>query len=200
MRTSEFWLLIAFQELNSVLKNTGKFDQAYVFVREQLGRSIGEEQLSLMAEKRSVLAPCDNLGEIISPVIVVVALALESAFDLLPIEKSPFFRHTGILGGWRHKRFRGETPIMMAIVFLIRVAFCWIEVTVRARQRHTDTDIPVDATGVGVRRRRSSMRVLYDRIIHSREAPVQVQCAALVLFAFQPILFVTNAASIGNWD
>jgi hypothetical protein len=193
-RTPEFWLLIAFQELNSASKNTGKFDQAFVFVRDQFGRSIGEEQLSLMEERRSVLAPCDNLGEILSPVLIVAALALESAFDVLPIEKAPYFQRIGILGAWRYKRFRGETPIMMAIAFLMRVAFCWIEVTVRARQRRTDTDIPGTGGGVRARTRRSSMRALYDRVIYSRDAPVQVQYAAIGLFAFQPIYFVTNAA------
>ena len=199
MRTSEFWLLIAFQELNSVLKNTGTFAQAYVFVREKLGRSIGEEQLSLMEERRSVLAPCENVGEIISPVIVVAALALESAFDVLPIEKAHYFRRTGILGGWRHKRFSGETPILMAIVFVIRVAFCWIEVTVRARQRRTGTNIPANATDVGVRRRRSSMRVLYDRVIHARgDVTIQMQCAAVGLFAIQSVYFVSNAACFGR--
>jgi len=44
------------------------------------------------------------------------------------------------MGGWRQKQFRGEAPIMLTIVFFIRIVFCWIKAKLRARQRCSETD------------------------------------------------------------
>ena len=137
MTTLEFWLLLVFQEANSVLKNTGKCHEVYVVVSASLRRPVSEERTKEMNERREVIAPCDNLGEILSPVVILAALALEGVFDRLPIGRAPYLAASdeGILGGWRHRRFRGEAPIMMIVVLAVRVVFCYIEVAVRAHQR-----------------------------------------------------------------
>ena len=116
-------------------------------------------------------------------------------FDLLPTGRAPYLAASddGILGGWRHRRFRGEAPIMMIVVLAVRVAFCYIEVAVRARQRRCA------ATGaVAARGRRPSMAVLYDRVVRSRDAPVHMRCAAGGLLAMKSLLFVYLAAQQGK--
>ena len=184
-----------FQEANSVLKNTGKYHELYVVVCASVRRPVSEEQINETNEWREVIAPCDNLGEILSPLVILAALTLEGVFGLLPIERAPYLAASdeGILGGWRHRRFRGEAPIMMIVVLAVRVAFCYIEVAVRARQRRR-----TETGAVAARGRRPSMAVLYDRVVRSRDAPVHVQCAAGGLLALQPLLFVCYAASKGK--
>ena len=104
-RTPGFWGLLVMQEFNSVLKNTGKFAELYVAVRALLRRPVGEETLKLMEEKRATIAPCDDIGEITSPVVIIIAIELESAFDWLPLERAPYFSNNGIMGGWRTSDF-----------------------------------------------------------------------------------------------
>ena len=216
MKTLEFWLLLMFQEGNSVLKNTGKYDELYVAARALLGRPVGEEMLKLMDERRSTLAPCDNVGEIASPVVLVIAIGLEAVFDSLPFDRAPYFADSGVVGGWRQKRFFGEAPIILVIVFFIRIVFCWIEIKLRARQRgnETGTSATTDAglqtpqnnrhasggngRSNGAQARRSSMVVLYHRIVLSGDSPVHMQYMAGALFALQPILFMFNVAEFGK--
>ena len=210
----QFWALLMWQGLNSVAKNTGKYAELYVAVMAQLGRPVSDETLKLIEEKRATLAPCDNTGEIVSPIVILATLALEGLFDMLPIERAPYFAdaNEGILGAWRKRRFRGEAPIMMIIVLAVRLLFCWIELMIRARQcRHNDTannndmtaelnnaeDVAIsDERAVGTKSRRSSMPVLYNRIVRSQEAPVEVKYVAGVAFALQAGQFVACAAMI----
>ena len=203
MTTVGFGGLILMQEANSVLKNTGKFAELYVAARALLRRPIDEESLKLMEEQRSTIAPCDNIGEVVSPIVIMIAIGLESLFDSLPIERAPYFADKGVLGGWRNQRFSGEAPAMLIIVFLVRVAFCWIEMKVRDRQRpnetaNADLQTPPGTTAGGAKKRRSSMAILYHRIVRSDDAPVHMQYMAGALFALQLIIFVDYAAGIGK--
>ena len=199
------------QEVNSVLKNTGKYAELYVAVRALLRRPVDEEELRLMEERRAAIVPCDNIGDIVPPVVIMIAIGLELTFDSLPIGRAPYFSDSGVVGGWRNERFRGEAPIMLSIIFIVRIAFCWIEMKVRARQRGDETDAstttdanpqtPRTDTGsvaTRVTRGRSSMAVLCTRIVGSDEAPVYVQYMAGALFASHPIIFVTLAARFGR--
>ena len=205
----EFWALLIWQELNSVAKNTGKYNELYVAVCEKLGRPVGEAALKRNKERRAVIAPCDNIGEIASAAIIFVALGLESLFDRLPIERAPYLADAseGMLGAWRKRRFRGEAPLMMIFVLAVRLIFCWIEVTIRAHMRRREYDTDNNNTAIvgrddvprsGANARRSSMKVLYNRIVRSQEAPVELQYMAGGLFALQGGLFVVNAAAIGR--
>ena len=211
----KFWALLMWQELNSVAKNTGKYDELYVAVMATLGRPVSDETLKLMEEKRSTLAPCDNIGEIVSPIVILVALVLEGLFDVLPIDRAPYFAdaNEGILGGWRARRFRGEAPMMMIIVLAVRLVFCWIELVIRARQRRnndtgnnnnataelSNVDVAISAErALGASSRRSSMAVLYNRIVRREEAPVEVKYMAGYTFAIQAVLFVSIAAAFGK--
>ena len=110
---------------------------------------------------------------------------------------------------------------MLTVVLAVRLIFCWLEVKVRHYQkRHTHRDGTAAANGAyqgdGERgtedggsedpnrsrrrpkTRRSSMKVLYDRIIDSREAPTHMKFLAISLFCLQPIILVGQAASIGK--
>ena len=174
--------------------------------RALLRRPVDEESLKLMEERRSTIAPCDNIGEVVSPIVIMIAIGLESLFDSLPIERAPYFADRGVLGGWRNQRFSGEAPAMLIIVFLVRVAFCWIEMKVRDRQRPNETanadfQTPQDDSGTtagSAKKRRSSMAILYHRIVRSDDAPVLMQYMAGELFAHQLIIFVDYAAGIGK--
>ena len=147
MRTVEFWLLLLIQELNSAAKNTGKYDEWYVAVFARLHCPVKEEEIKLWQEQRSVLAPCDNIAELTSPLVIILAIGLEAVFDVLPVERAPHLARTGIMGGWRNQRFRGEAPIMMTIAFVVRVMFCWLEINVRAYQRRRD-NASISATNI----------------------------------------------------
>ena len=193
MASLEFWGLLVMQEFNSLLKNTGKYDSLYVAVCAQLNRPVEEDERKLMEEERMTLAPCDNICELISPVVIMIAIGLESAFDWLPFERAPYCANSGVMGGWRNERFHGEAPIMLMIIFFVRFVFCWIEITVRARQRGND-----GGAAAGARSRRSSMAVLYHRVVRSGDAPVHMQYMAGALFAMQPSFFVMFAAVLGR--
>jgi hypothetical protein len=215
-----------FQEANSVAKSTGTYTDLYVTVSARLNRPVSNEERKLMNEKRSTLAPCDNIAEITSPLVITMAIGMEAVFDGLPTGRAPYFAHIGTMGGWRSQRFHGEALIMMTIVFLVRVVFCYIEFAVRANQRRrdetrtsaTDADIsqpspnneeeaigdntPTNDEGTRAAsksRRRSSMAVLYHRIVRSNDAPVQMHYLTCALFVLQPIIFVPYATMIGNW-
>ena len=193
MASLEFWGLLVMQELNSVLKNTGKYDALYVAVCARLNHPVKEDELKLMDEERATLAPCDNIGEIVSPVVIMIAIGLESAFDWLPFERAPYFADRGVMGGWMNEGFHGEASITLVIIFFIRIIFCWIEIKVRARQHGHDS-----GAAAGARSRRSSMAVLYNRVVRSEDAPVHMQCLAGVLFALQPCYFVLWTAVFGG--
>ena len=212
--TRPFWALLICQELSSAAKNTGKYGDVYVGVRALLRRPVDEDVRKRMEERRQTIAPCDNIAEVASPVVILVAIALEGLFDILPIERARYLADAdkGILGGWRSQRFRGEAPIMMIIVLAARLIFCWIELTVRRMQRRNgDTDNTTvaeigiedvrsdDKRAVGATKsRRSSMTVLYNRIVRSEEAPVEMKYMTVAAFAFQAVLFVYNAAAMGR--
>ena len=105
--------------------------------------------------------------------------------------------------------------MMMIIVLAVRLLFCWVEFTIRARQRRSNDagtsdnttaelsneDVnPSDEHAVGAKSsRRSSMAVLYNRIVRSEEAPVEVKYMAGAAFALQAVLFGTFAASLGRF-
>lgn len=97
------------------------------------------------------------------------------------------------MGGWMNEGFHGEASITLVIIFFIRIIFCWIEIKVRARQHGHDS-----GAAAGARSRRSSMAVLYNRVVRSEDAPVHMQCLAGVLFALQPCYFVLWTAVFGG--
>jgi hypothetical protein len=193
MASLEFWGLLVMQELNSMLKNTGKYGALYVAACAQLNRPVEADERKLMEEERATLAPCDNIGEIVSPVVSMIAIGMESAFDSSSFERAPYFTDSGVMGGWRNERFRGEAPIMLMIVFFVRIVFCWIEIEVRARQHGND-----GGAAAGARSRRPSMAVLYHRVVRSEDAPVHMQYMAGALFVLQAPIFVAYAARFGR--
>ena len=224
--TNEFWSLVMFQEFNSVLKNTGKYDELYAVVRSRVGRPLDESARKRIEEKRATIAPCDNVGEITSPVVLIVAIGLEALYSSFGFERAPYLADSGILEAWRmdedgQGRPRGETTRMLTVVLVVRLIFCWLEVKVRHYQkRHAHRDGTAAANGAyqgdgergtedggnedpnrSQRRpktRRPSMKVLYDRIVDSREAPTHMKFLAISLFCLQPIILVGQAASIGR--
>jgi hypothetical protein len=163
-----------------------------VAVRAQLGRPVSDEVLKLMEEKRLTLPPCGNIGEIISPLSFSLRLRLKvclecyqsNAHHILQTQTKRFWAGGGSGGS------RARPLFMMLIVLADRLIFCWTELTTRARQRrnndtanNNDTTAELnnadvdrsDERAVGAKSRRSSMAVLYNRIVRSQEAPIEVK-------------------------
>ena len=71
------------------------------------------------------------------PVVVAVVLTFEAlcmASNL--ISTAPYLSGSGILTVWKDRSgtgFKGETQIMLAIVFFVRVTFYWAEIKIRPR-------------------------------------------------------------------
>ena len=93
LTNSSFWYLLIFQESNNVLKNTGYYDQFYLFIRQTVGRPVSDDARGAMEQKRMILAPCDNIAEIASPVVIAIAVAFSGLFDSLgPDRKEDFVK------------------------------------------------------------------------------------------------------------
>ena len=103
---------------------------------------------------------------------------------------------------------------MLIIIFFTRIAFCLIEIKVRARQRRNETGVSTTAdadrqmtpndeeedenSSHRTGSRRPSMAILYTQIVRSGNCPAHMQELACALFALQPIIFVFNTADIGK--
>ena len=245
MRTVTFWLLIIMQESNSVFKNTGKYDELYVAVLKKIGRPLEENDRHALEEARSTIAPCDNAAEIASPIVLLLVILLESAFNMLPagVPRAPYLAKEGILVAWKmvsnRERTRGEIPMMLVVVLVIRICFCAFEIKTRAivkrkatvstetreierrkatassasessfcsssvspaveDDRAVPNSLPQDVGHIMPRAPpRTSIAVLYDRIVHSPDAPPHMKYLAFGLFGLQPVLFVLYAAEFAK--
>ena len=213
MRTLEFWGLLALQEGNSVLQNTGQYGELYFFIFKQIGRPVKESERNAIEEWRSTIAPCDNIAEIASPIVILVAMFLEWVFDAF-FERAPYLADAGTLNAWKsdRDRFRGELPLMITVVLVVRICFCLLEIEIRNRTYHqqrgdTDTDKEGEQDSASDGRssserqhnnRRVSMQVLFARIVHARDAPLHMRYFAVSVFGLQPILFVCYTAMYGK--
>ena len=223
IRSFEFWALVVLQEANSVLKNAGLYLQFFVRMSALAGRPCSTSILKRMEERREVLSPCDNFGEIVSPVVILLALAAESLFFACGFDAAPYLEDTGILAAWKSRSgsrddFRGETPLMLVVVLIIRVGFCLLELhlrpwvakrfpvvvghdTVPDRKSGGNEEPPSPSP---VKKRRSSAVVLYDRITRlgddgmGGELQKTFRLMAAVLVLIQPLMLVIFAATFGR--
>ena len=194
LQDPEFWVLLALQEINSLLKNTGVYLWLFVSGRKTFGLDTSHKSIGLMEERRSVIAPCDNMGELVSPVSIMLVIAFESLFSATGIRPAPFLARTHIMDAWRARGSntmvtRSETSLVLLFVLLIRFIFCWVEVALRNNNyfrgaitggsisqsiSHIEdrTSIRVTVRGAPPRlqSRRSSAMVLYDRIMRASDA------------------------------
>ena len=177
-----------------------------MFVRETNGRPVSDDTRNAMEDSRCVLAPCDNIAEIASPVVIGIAVALSGLFDVFGFDRAPYLADEGLFDAWQvgHNQFRGEVPIMLLVVLVFRALFCMIEIKLRSLKHNKETstvDAPSstpEAAGGARKKRRSSMSVLYDRIAHSHNAPVHMKYASGVWFAWMAIIFMLFAAGLGK--
>ena len=70
-----FWLVLALQECNSLLRNVGVYERAIAFVRSMMNRPLSDDSIADLSVRRRVLAPCDNISEVCTPVVVLLAVA-----------------------------------------------------------------------------------------------------------------------------
>jgi hypothetical protein len=98
----EFWSLLFFQELSSLIKNTGFSSYLIVWLRNLICFPLSESTRNRMEERRQTIAPLDNFAEITAPVVVAVALFFEAVFDWLPgFNRSHYLAPVGVLGAWQ---------------------------------------------------------------------------------------------------
>ena len=76
---AEFWMLALVQQLIALVKNTGVLDKAKEKVKQCLGRqALDEERAREAASKRVIKAASDNFGELVTPIVLGIALAAET--------------------------------------------------------------------------------------------------------------------------
>ena len=207
----QFWALTCLHEMNSLARNTGLFLAVYVNLRNAAGRPVPQSEVAVMEERRTMLAPCDNFGEVLSPVVVSLAIAFQSLFHASGLRPAPF-AEAGTVRSAHH----GDTPLLLAMVFGLRIVFCWAELSIRSNARtrrylhssvvvqHGSPSEPAEPTatpdGLSARpqmkheasvfKHLSRMRVDSIQHVHSQ----RMQWVAAMLVALQPTLLVVLAA------
>ena len=81
-----FWLVLALQECNSLLRNVGVYERAIAFVRSMMNRPLSDDSIADLSVRRRVLAPCDNISEVCTPVVVLLAVAFASFSSSIPVD------------------------------------------------------------------------------------------------------------------
>ena len=114
--TAQFWLLVGVQEGNALLKNLGLYNWVIVNVRRHTMYPLDEATIDLMEMRRLVLAPADNVAEVIAPVFLIVFIA----FDYLVPQSPPIAS-------------RYDALLSMSVALAIRVSFAVFEYAVERR-------------------------------------------------------------------
>ena len=114
--TAQFWLLVGVQEGNALLKNLGVYNWVIVNVRRHTVCPLDEATIDLMEMRRLVLAPADNVAEVIAPVFLIVFIA----FDYLVPQSPPIAS-------------RYDALLSMSVALAIRVSFAVFEYAVERR-------------------------------------------------------------------
>ena len=78
-RTMSFWALICIQEGNALLKNLGLYNWLYVSLRRSVRYPIDDVVAAAMEARRLVLAPSDNVSEVVAPIFVIIFIAIDYA-------------------------------------------------------------------------------------------------------------------------
>ena len=81
-----FWLVLALQECNSLLRNLGTYERVIAFVRSMMNRPLSDDSLADLSARRRVIAPCDNISEVCTPVVVLLAVAFASFSSSIPVD------------------------------------------------------------------------------------------------------------------
>ena len=214
----EFWALVGVQETSSLLRNTGFHLKLYVALFDKVFRTpLPKRTINLMEERRSVIAPADNFGEIFSPLIIIIALAFEATFTACGLEPAPYLAKTGISRTWRTHgdsvMSLGESAATLVVVFALRMVFCWFELTVRssrmlveilhpghARESDPKASSARNLAEVKTATRRASGLQLFDRIVRvvNDDAVRWMQRLAAGMIIMQPLILVAFAAGFGN--
>lgn len=72
-----FWVVLVAKESNALLRNLGVYQHFSVRVRCVLNRPLSDDQVAEMNNtRRRVVAPCDNLAEMATPIAVIIATVL----------------------------------------------------------------------------------------------------------------------------
>ena len=105
------------QELNSVLNTQDNTTSFIPSCADRFAAQFQESARKLIGEKRQILTPCDNIGEIVSPlVLLIIIYGLENVFDVLPgVERAPFLVDTGRMEDGRRVQNQGELDAILLV-------------------------------------------------------------------------------------
>ena len=88
--TWSFWFVVVIQEMNAALKNLGVCDWVVVKVRMAVGHPADDGVVLSMEVRRRIVSPCDCIAEMLSPVFVLLHIALGNVFRSIPV-------HSGVV-------------------------------------------------------------------------------------------------------
>ena len=104
-----------------------------------------------------LLCLLDNFGEVLSPLVVLLAVLVESIFYASGLQPAPFLAKTGTLVAWRNRGGHNssvESPLVLLIVFGLRIGFCWAEINVRQKIKLRGSSLRLGSTYLLERNRR----------------------------------------------
>ena len=131
---AEFWMLALVQQLIALVKNTGVLDKAKEKVKQCLGKqALDEERVREAASKRVIKAASDNFGELVTPIVLGIALAAETLYTAVGGKES--FYDQGVFRKWRLGVPVTATLLAMALVLALRCGFLAFEISVSTRLR-----------------------------------------------------------------
>ena len=93
------------------------------------GRVLTDQEMERKKTDMSIIATAHNFAEILAVVILLLALVAEGVCHLLGVSKhgdqadvmSPYFRESGIFGGWRGAISPEETALVLVVVLACRI-------------------------------------------------------------------------------
>ena len=124
---AEFWMLALVQQLIALVKNTGVLDKAKEKVKQCLGKqALDEERVREAASKRVIKAALDNFGELVTPIVLGIALAAETLYTAVGGKET--FYDQGVFRHWRQGVSVSMTYLVLFLVVILRCLFMYLEV------------------------------------------------------------------------
>ena len=192
--------LLALQEVNSILRNTGRYARWYEKLRELIDQPLSPERQIIQRRRLAVIAPCGAL-ELVSPVIILVVLMAEALFNMTSLEVAPSFATSGVLKVWRSGNKTAEIMLLLVLVLAIRAIFIVLETKLHFVKQERKVAPDDDDSGVNDNVQSDNpfveeARALYDRI--ALTGPPLLRRMGTTAFFLNVVVFVPYASRFGR--
>ena len=118
LRSVDFYLLVALQKANAVLKNLGLYYWFYCEALAFIGRPVCEELRKEPDARRRVVPPCDCTAELVAPFVISVYVVLTNprarpllAMSVALVTRIAFTVLEVYVERWRASYSGGQTPV-----------------------------------------------------------------------------------------